>query len=101
MKYAQLKKSSVQGKKYTLVFYDADRKKVKTIQFGQAGADDYTKTGDKDQRDRYRDRHTNTRENHDVPDTPASASYWILWGNSTSLSANYNAYLKRFNLSKY
>jgi hypothetical protein len=101
MKYAQLKKSSVQGKKYTLVFYDADRKKVKTIQFGQAGADDYTKTGDKDQRDRYRDRHTNTRENHDVPDTPASASYWILWGNSTSLSANYNSYLKRFNLSKY
>jgi hypothetical protein len=101
MKYAQLKKSSVQGKKYTLVFFDADRKKVKTIQFGQAGADDYTKTGDKDQRDRYRDRHTNTRENHDVPDTPASASYWILWGNSTSLSANYNAYLKRFNLSKY
>jgi hypothetical protein len=101
MKYAQLKKSSVQGKKYTLVFYDADRKKVKTIQFGQAGADDYTKTGDKDQRDRYRDRHTNTRENHDVPDTPASASYWILWGNSTSLSANYNAYLKKFGLSKY
>jgi hypothetical protein len=101
MKYAQLKKSSVQGKKYTLIFFDADRKKVKTIQFGQAGADDYTKTGDKDQRDRYRDRHTNTRENHDVPDTPASASYWILWGNSTSLSANYNAYLKRFNLSKY
>ena len=101
MKFAQLKKSSVQGKKYTLVFFDADRKKVKTIQFGQAGADDYTKTGDKDQRDRYRDRHTNSRENHDVPDTPASASYWILWGNSTSVSANYNAYLKKFGLSKY
>lgn len=101
MKYAQLKKSSVQGKKYTLVFFDADRKKVKTIQFGQAGADDYTKTGDKDQRDRYRNRHTNTRENHDVPDTPASASYWILWGDSTSVSANYNSYLKKFSLSKY
>ena len=101
MRYAQLKKSNVQGKKYTLVFFDADRKKVKTIQFGQAGADDYTKTGDKDQRDRYRDRHTNSRENHDVPDTPASASYWILWGNSTSLSANYNAYLKKFGLSKF
>lgn len=101
MKYAQLKKSSVQGKKYTIVFFDAERKKVKTIQFGQAGADDYTKTGDKEQRDRYRDRHSNSRENHNVPDTAASASWHILWGNSTSLSANYNAYLKRFGLSKY
>ena len=101
MKYAQLQKSNVQGKKYTLVFYDADRKKVKTIQFGQAGADDYTKTGDKEQRDRYRDRHSNSRENHDVPDTPASASWHILWGNSTSISTNYNSYLKRFGLTKY
>ena len=101
MKYAQLKKSSVQGKKYTIVFFDAERKKIKTIQFGQAGADDYTKTGDKQQRDRYRDRHSNSRENHNVADTPASASWHILWGNSTSLSANYNAYLKRFGLTKY
>ena len=101
MKYAQLRKSSVQGKKYTLVFFDADRKKVKTIQFGQAGADDYTKTGDKEQRDRYRNRHNNSRENHNVPDTPASASRFILWGDSTSVSANYNSYLKRFGLSKY
>ena len=101
MKYAQLRKSSVQGKKYTLVFFDADRKKVKTIQFGQAGAEDYTKTGDKDQRDRYRNRHNNSRENHNVPDTPASASRFILWGDSTSVSTNYNAYLKRFNLTKY
>jgi len=101
MKYAQLKKSSVQGKKYTIVFYDADRKKVKTINFGQAGADDYTKTGDNEQRARYRDRHSNSRENHNVADTAASASWHILWGSSTSLSANYNSYLRRFNLSKY
>ena len=101
MKYAQLTKSSIPGKKYTIVFFDADRKKVKTIQFGQAGADDYSKTGDKQQRDRYRDRHSNSRENHNVADTPASASWHILWGNSTSLSANYNAYLKRFGLTKY
>tara|TARA_B110001452_G_scaffold107045_1_gene88696 strand:- start:4529 stop:4834 length:306 start_codon:yes stop_codon:yes gene_type:complete len=101
MKYAQLKKSSISGKKYTLLFFDKDRKKVKTIHFGQAGADDYTKTGDKEQRDRYRNRHNNSRENHNVPDTPASASRWILWGDSTSVSANYNSYLKRFGLSKY
>ena len=101
MKYAQLKKSSISGKKYTLLFFDKDRKKVKKINFGQAGADDYTKTGDKEQRDRYRNRHNNSRENHNVPDTPASASRWILWGDSTSVSANYNSYLKRFGLSKY
>ena len=101
MKYAQLTKSSVQGKKYTIVFFDADRKKVKTINFGATGYDDFTKTGDKEQRDRYRDRHSNSRENHNVPDTPASASWHILWGNSTSVSANYNSYLRRFNLTKY
>lgn len=101
MKYAQLKKSSVEGKKYTIVFFDADRKKVKTINFGATGYDDYTKTGDKEQRDRYRDRHNNSRENHNVADTAASASWWILWGDSKSLSRNYNSYLKRFNLTKY
>lgn len=101
MKYAQLTKSSVQGKKYTIVFFDADRKKVKTINFGATGYDDFTKTGNKEQRDRYRDRHSNSRENHNVPDTPASASWHILWGNSTSVSANYNSYLRRFNLTKY
>ena len=101
MKYSQIRKSDNKNKKYDIVFYDKDRKKIKTISFGQLNADDYTKTGDKDQRDRYRDRHNNSRENHNVPDTPASASFYILWGNSKSLSANYNSYLKRFGLTKY
>ena len=101
MKYAQLVKSKIEGKKYSLIFYNEERQKVKTIHFGQKNADDYTKTGDKEQRNRYIDRHSNSRENHNVPDTPGSASRWILWGNSTSLSANYNAYLKKFGLKKY
>lgn len=101
MKYAQLVKSDIEGKKYTIIFYDKDRKKIKTINFGQKNANDYTKTADKDERDRYRDRHDNTRENHNVADTPASASWWILWGDSKSLSRNYSSYLKRFNLTKY
>lgn len=100
-KYAQLEKSTSKGKKYTLVFFDKDRKKLKTISFGASGYDDFTKTGDKEQRDRYRDRHDNSRENHNVPDTPASASWHILWGNSKSLSANYNSYLRKFGLTKY
>ena len=100
-KYAQLEKSTSKGKKYTLVFFDKERKKLKTISFGALGYDDYTKTGDEEQRDRYRERHNNSKENHDVPDTPASASRWILWGDSTSLSKNYNSYLKRFGLTKY
>jgi len=100
MVYVQLKKATTQGKKYTLIFFDKDRSKTKTIHFGQAGADDFTKTGDKEQRDRYRDRHSNSRENHNVPDTPASASWHILW-NKPSVSASYNAYLKKFNLKKY
>jgi len=101
MVFVQLKKATTSGKKYMLKFFDSERKLIKTIQFGQAGADDYTKTGDKEQRERYRNRHNNSRENHEVPDTPASASWYILWGNSTSLSANYNAYLTKFGLKKY
>lgn len=101
MKYAQLQKSNNKGKKYDIIFYDSNRKKIKTISFGATGYDDYTKTGDKEQRDRYIDRHTNSRENHNSPDNAGSASRWILWGNSKSLSANYNSYLKKFGLSKY
>jgi len=59
--------------------------------FGAVGMDDYTLTHDKEQRDRYRTRHKKDLETGD-PKRAGYLSYYILWGNSTSLNANLTAY---------
>ena len=91
-----IKPSKVKNKKYTAIFYDGD-KKIKTTSFGSAGADDYTKTKDKAQRERYLKRHRQ-RENWNAPMTAGALSRWILWGDSTSLKTNISNYKKKFNL---
>ena len=93
--------ATAKGKKMKAVFYkkkDGKMKKIKTVQFGQNGAPDYTITGDKKQRERYIKRHTNSREQHDNPMTAASLSRWVLWGDSKSKQANIRAFKKRFGL---
>jgi len=65
--------------------------------FGAVGYDDYTTGHDKDQRDRYRTRHKKDLDTHD-PKKAGFLSYYILWGESTSLLANQRAYERRFNL---
>lgn len=100
MVFVQLKKSEIEGKKYTAVFYDeADRKKIKTTHFGCAGMSDYTKHKDDERKQRYLDRHK-ANENWEDYKTAGSLSRWILWHKPT-ISASYNDYLKRFNLKKY
>jgi hypothetical protein len=92
-----IKKSKSKNKKLTAVFYNKD-KKIKTTHFGQAGADDYTKTKNKTQRTRYIKRHTNNRENHNKYMTAGSLSRNILWGSSTSKTINIKKYKNKFNL---
>ena len=82
--------SHLKGKKYDAVFEDG-----KVVPFGAAGMDDYTKTGDKEQRERYRTRHAKDLKTND-PQKPGYLSYYLLWGDSTSLTANLTAYRKRF-----
>jgi hypothetical protein len=65
--------------------------------FGAAGMDDYTKTHDKEQRERYRTRHKKDLDTHD-PKRAGFLSYWLLWGESTDLHANLRAYERRFGL---
>jgi hypothetical protein len=67
------------------------------VEFGQRGADDYTITKDKAQRDRYRSRHRHDLEVGD-PVTPAYLSYYILWGNSTDMGRNIATYKRMFDL---
>ena len=65
--------------------------------FGAAGMDDYTLTGDKDQRMRYLTRHRKN-ENWRDPKSAGALSRYILWGDSTSIAENLAAYKRRFNL---
>ena len=97
--YVKLSKSNIEGKKYTAIFYDDDRKKIKTSHFGSAGMSDYTKHKDDERKQRYLDRHRNNENWNDYM-TPGSLSRFILW-NKPTINASYNDYLKKFNLKKY
>ena len=99
----EFSQATAKGKKMKAVFYekgkDGKMKKKKTIQFGASGYVDYTAGATKEQRDRYRKRHTNSRENHNNPMTAGSLSFFILWGALKSKQANIRAFKNRFNLS--
>jgi hypothetical protein len=82
--------------KYTATFRRDDGK-TKATHFGAKGMDDYTLTKDKDQRDRYRTRHSKDLTTKD-PTRAGYLSYYILWGDSTSFAENVRAYKSRFNL---
>lgn len=67
----------------------------RTTRFGAKGMDDYTITKDKEQRERYRERHSKDLETKD-PHRAGFLSYYILWGDSTSIEQNVRAFNKRF-----
>jgi hypothetical protein len=82
--------------KYKAVFEREGRRK--TTKFGAKGMDDYTKTKDKEQRARYVERHGRGRENWSDPTSAGALSRYLLWGDSTSMIGNLQAYRRRFNL---
>ena len=96
MKLLSVKPSTKADKKLMATF-ENDTGRKKTTHFGASGMDDYTKTHDKEQRDRYRTRHKKDLETGDYT-RAGFLSYYILWGDSTSLQANISVYKKRFNL---
>lgn len=87
--------SHLPDKKYDAHFSTDGRKK--TTPFGARGMDDYTKTHDKEQRERYRSRHRKDLQTHN-PTSPGYLSWYILWGQHTSLRANLEDYRRRFGL---
>lgn len=95
MKLISITASDKPDKKLMAKFENNGR--TKTIHFGQKGADDYTITKDKEQRDRYRQRHKKDLDTND-PTRAGYLSYYILWGDSTSRQKNISDYKKRFNL---
>ena len=95
MKLISIKESPKTDKKFLAVFENEGRKK--SVHFGAAGMQDYTITHDKEQRARYRVRHIKDLRTQD-PTRAGYLSYYILWGDSTSLRTNITNYKKMFNL---
>ena len=96
MKLLSVVKSDRPGKKWKATFQQ-DNGRTKTTHFGASGMDDYTLTGDKEARNRYRTRHKKDLQTGD-PTRAGFLSYYLLWGDSTSLSSNLAAYKSKFGL---
>lgn len=97
--YVQITKSKIDGKKMTAIFYDENKKIIKTVHFGAAGYTDYTMPPhDKEKRKQYISRHR-TNENWEDPMSAGTLSRYILWEHPL-LSTAINQYMKRFNLKK-
>lgn len=96
MKLVRLEKSDRPEKKYMATF-ESDSGRTKTTHFGSAGMDDYTLTKDKEQRERYRERHQKDLRTRD-PSRAGFLSMEILWGPTTSVMKNLEIYKRKYNL---
>ena len=101
MVFVKITKSIIDSKKYTAIFYDENKKKIKTTQFGASGYEDYTTHGaDAEERKKlYLERHKNGNENWADYKSAGSLSRYILW-NKPSFTASYNDYVNKFKLKK-
>lgn len=96
--YINISKSIREGKKYEAIFYDKDKKKIKTVHFGSLGMSDYTKHKDKERKNRFLLRFNKTiQENKNNPLSPMTLSHLILW-NKPTYEESLRDYLKKFNL---
>jgi hypothetical protein len=91
-----VKRSDKPKKKYVAVFTDTSTGREKKTYFGAAGMTDYLISKDKERRSRYRSRHKKDLQTND-PTRAGFLSYYLLWGESTSLRTNLSSYKKRFN----
>ena len=80
-----------------MAIFQTDTGRKKTTHFGAAGMADYTIGHDKEQRERYRTRHAKDLQTGD-PTRAGFLSYYLLWGDSTSLKTNISSFKKKFDL---
>ena len=100
MKLLKIIRSDKPLKKWTAIFLKDNGKEKKT-HFGfdnvKDKLNDYTLHKSKERRERYRIRHKKDLKTND-PTRAGYLSYYLLWGDSTSLRTNIKSYKKRFNL---
>jgi hypothetical protein len=85
----EIMKSKYPNKKFTIILYHADDgKKRKTLQIGQAGAEDFTLGASETKKNSYIKRHQ-ARENHGISGitTRGFWSRWLLWDKPTITEA--------------
>lgn len=70
----------------------------KTIHFGAKDGSTYLDHKDKIKRKNYLARHKVREDWNNI--NAGSLSAFLLWGDSTDINNNLNAYLKKFNISK-
>ena len=100
--YMKIEPSKAKNKKFTATFshyIDGKLKKIKTSQFGDSRYEDYTQHSDKLRRERYRARHSKDLKKGTYM-SPGFLSYYLLWGDSSSLNTNINSYIKKFKLKR-
>ena len=97
MKLIDLIKSPNPDKKFRAVFEDEKTGRKRQTDFGAKGMDDYTLKHDKEQRERYRERHKKDLRTGD-PTRAGYLSMNLLWGNSTSIQTNLASYKSKYHL---
>jgi len=98
IKYIDINKSNNINKKFVAIFYDENKKKIKTTHFGSAGMSDYTINKDDKRKQLYLDRH-NKNENWNDLTTAGALSRWILW-NKKTFQLSLKDYMSKFKLIK-
>jgi hypothetical protein len=98
-KYVQLVRATAVGKKFKMVFYTAERVKIKSVNFGAEGYNDFTISGDLQAKMSYIARHKTT-ENWNDPQTAGALSKHLLW-NKTTLSASYKDFRNKCGFQLY
>lgn len=93
----EIKKSNKPEKKYVAVFLNKKTGRNKRTHFGATGYEDYTQHHDKIRREKYQYRHEKDLESND-PTKAGFLSYYVLWGESTSINENIKAYKNKFGL---
>ena len=98
--YVSIKQSTSSGKKMMAIFFDVNKKKIKTSHFGASGYEHYSGGHEDLQRKmNYLERHEK-KENWNDYMSAGALSRWILWG-KPSLSASIQDYMRRFKLKEY
>ena len=92
MKLISITKSHRPDKKLDATFEKDGH--TKTTSFGARGMDDFTKTHNTEQKERYRTRHAKDLQTHD-PTRAGYLSWWILW-NKPTIGASIRDYKSHF-----
>ena len=96
MKLLKVEKSKTPGKKFDATFL-LDSGRTKVTHFGDSNMEDYTQHHDKERRASYRLRHRKDLQTDD-PSRAGFLSWYLLWGDSRSMTTNIATYKRLFNL---